>query len=81
VEACQVERPSAFVNQAVVLRIQVAAADTHHSQAASDQGSLVVVLVERIQEVGLQQDLHTQPGLVAVSKADSMVVAEVVLSA
>jgi len=76
-----VERPFASAVQAVVLRTQVAAAGTHHSQAASGQGSLVVVLVEQIQEVDLPQDLHTQPGSAEVSKADLTEAAGVVLSA
>jgi len=76
-----VDRPSASAVQAVVLRTQVAAADTHHSQAASDQGSLVVVLVEQIQEVGLQQGLHIQPGSAEVAKADLTEAAAAALSA
>jgi len=81
VEACQADRPSAYASLAVVLQSQVAAADTHHIQAASDQEILVAVLVGGSLEVDLQQDLRIQPGLVEVSRVDLTVVAEVVLSA
>jgi len=80
VEAFQVEHPSAYASLVVVLQTQVAAADTHHTQGASVQ-EILVVLVEQSQEVGHQQDPRTQLDLAEVSKVDLMEVEGVVLSA